>query len=86
MVSLESSSDEVLDGAAENHLAVPLMTLRKMATDDPTLTVNGVLAGQPVTFGPDAGQTELAPLNLWEYHALAFRPVAPDGIEFCSNS
>lgn len=86
MVSIDSSSDNVLDGAAENHLAVPLMTLRKLATDDPTLTVSGLLAGQPVTFGPDAGQTELAPLNWWEYHALAFRPVAPDGIEFCSNS
>lgn len=86
MVAIESSNDPVLDDADENHLAVPLMTLRRMATDDPDLTVTGVLDGERVAFGPAAGETALEPLPWWEYKLLLFRPVAAVGTPFCSNS
>ena len=86
LVTLRGSNDETLDDAAEHDIAVPLMALRRLATDDPDLVVEGVLDGKSVTFGPEAGQTHLEPLPYWQYKLLLFRPVAVGDQPFCSMS
>jgi hypothetical protein len=87
MVLLTSSSDDQLREGADNELAVPLVTLRRMATEDPDLEVTGVLHGRVVTWGPGEGQTALEPLPWWMQKVFLLRPVPTDDDRpFCSQS
>lgn len=86
MVVLESSNDEELSAGARNKMALPLVALRRMAMDDPSLQVTGRLNGRSVTWGPDDGQVALEPLPQWQYKLFLFRPVTTDGRPYCSQS
>lgn len=86
LVTLRRSNDETLDRAAEQEVAVPLMALRRLATDDPDLVVEGVLDGEEVSFGPGPDQVHLVPLPYWQYKLLLFRPVGVGDVPFCSIS
>ncbi len=86
MVTLTGSNDAELRAGAENRLAVPVATLRRMATDDPDLEATGVLHGAEVSFGPGPGQVRLEPLPWWQYKLFLLRPVTTDDRPFCSQS
>jgi len=86
VVVIESSNDPGLSEADGGVVEVPLMALRRLATDDPGLVVTGRLHGETVTFGPGPGQRRLEPLSGWEYKFLHFRPVAAGDQPFCSMS
>lgn len=86
MVVLRSSNDPELSLGARTSLAIPLIALRRYATDNPDLQVLGTLDGATVSFGPLPGQTRLDPLPYWLYKTMLFRPVAPTGTPFCSVS
>ena len=86
MVLVTESNDPVLASSATYELAVPLIALRRIATDDPDLTVTGTVDGREVDFGPGDGETHLAPLPYWEYKLLHFRPVPVGKAAFCSIS
>ncbi|TGN66164.1 hypothetical protein EXE59_21075 [Nocardioides eburneiflavus] len=86
MVTIVESNDPVLDESTTYDLAIPLIALRRMAEDDPSLTVIGTVGGSEVEFGPEAGQTRLEPLSYWEYKLLHFRPVPRGDTPFCSIS
>lgn len=86
MVRLEASPERDLQTGADNDLAVPLVALRRMATDDPELEVTGVLHGQRTTWGPKPGQEALEPLPWWQYKLFLLRPVATDAKPFCAQS
>jgi hypothetical protein len=86
MVTIEASNDPVLDESATYDLAIPLVALRRMAIDDPDLTVIGILHGDKVEYGPGVGQTHLEPLPAWEAKLFHFRPVPLGDAPFCSIS
>lgn len=86
LVVMESTNDDAIETAGGGHIGIPLMSLRRMAMDNPDLEVTGDLHGKTVTFGPRAGQTKFAPLEWWEYKFLLFRPVVIDKTPYCSNS
>lgn len=86
VVALTSSNDPVLQSGADHKLSVPLIALRRMATDSPDLVVTGILDGEEVEFGPGEGQERLAPLPTWQHKFILMRPVASDAHPFCSIS
>ena len=86
MVLITSSNDPVLDSSAKYELAIPLLALRQMATEDPDLTVTGRLHGAEVVFGPGAGQTAFEPVPYWQRKLVHFRPVPVGDAPFCSIS
>lgn len=86
MVRLKGSTTGDLQTGADNHLAVPLVALRRMATDDPDLQVTGVLHGIRTTWGPEPGQETLEPLPWWQYKLFLLRPVVTDASPFCAQS
>lgn len=86
MVTLVASNDAELRSGADNRLAVPLVALRRMATDDPDLEVTGILHGTEVTYGPGPGQVRLEPLPWWQHKMFLLRPVTTDDRPFCSQS
>ncbi|NPC43552.1 hypothetical protein [Nocardioides sp. zg-1230] len=86
LVTIRGSNDPVLAGATKYDLAIPLLALRRMAQDDPDLTVAGIVEGRPVEFGPGEGQVDLAPLPYWQYKLLHFRPIPLGDKPFCSIS
>jgi hypothetical protein len=85
-VVIESTNDPALETAEGGHLGVPLLELRRMATDNPGLVVEGRLHGRDVTFGPEPDQRALEPLTGWQAVYLHFRPVAVSDRPFCSVS
>ncbi|KQV72747.1 hypothetical protein ASC64_19040 [Nocardioides sp. Root122] len=86
MVTVTGSNDPQLRTGAENRLAVPVVTLRRMATDDRDLEVTGLLHGRNVRFGPGPGQVRLQPLSWWQHKLFLLRPVTTDDRPFCSQS
>jgi hypothetical protein len=86
MVTIQASNDRVLDESTKYDLAIPLVALRRMANDDPDLTVTGLLHGDKVEFGPGDGQTHLELLPAWEAKLFFFRPVPLGDAPFCSIS
>lgn len=86
LVVIKDSSDPALASAGERGLAVPLMGLRRAATDDPNLEVEGYISGRAITFGPEDEQTHLEPLPWWQYRLLLFRPTPAQDQRFCSIS
>jgi hypothetical protein len=86
MVTIVGSNDAVLDESTKYDLAIPLIALRRMAEDDPSLTVTGTMGGSEVDLGPGPGQTRFEPLSYWEYKLLHFRPVPRGNTPFCSIS
>jgi hypothetical protein len=83
---IQQSNDPEHASIQGGKVGVPLMLLRRSATDDPDLTVSGALNGTPVTFGPDDSHTAFEPLSGWRYKFLHFRPVGVNGEPFCSIS
>jgi hypothetical protein len=85
-VVLEEANDPALASATGGVAGVPLLALRRLATDRPELVVSGTMDSQAITFGPDADQVPLEPLAGWQYKLLHFRPVAVGDRPFCSIS
>lgn len=86
MVLINDSSDPTLASAGERGLAVPLISLRRFATDDPGLEVTGTVDGQKVVFGQGTAETHLDPLPWWQYKLLLLRPSPTQDQRFCSIS
>lgn len=86
LVTVEGSNDPVLEGSTKYDLAIPLLALRRMAQNDPGLTVTGTLDGRPVDLGPNEGQVHLEPLPYWQYKLLHYRPIPIGDTPFCSIS
>jgi hypothetical protein len=86
LVEIESANDPALRAAQGGQVGVPVMALRRLASDNPGLQVVGRLRGQPVTFGPGPGQTRLTALPAWQDKFLHFRAVSVGSRPFCSVS
>jgi hypothetical protein len=83
---IDRSNDPVLDAAGGGRTGVPLLELRRLAMDDPELTVSGSLNGARVDFGPGATRVNWEPLPWWQAKFLHFRPVGVTNERFCSIS
>ncbi|KRA37406.1 hypothetical protein ASD81_01345 [Nocardioides sp. Root614] len=85
LVYIQSSNDASIDRAADSDVAIPLMGLRSIAMNDSDLEVTGVLHGQQVTFGPEAGQTPLEPLSWWQRKYAHFHAIPVGDHAFCTD-
>jgi hypothetical protein len=86
MVTLDASSESAALTGVEGDVVLPLLSLRRMATDDPGVRLSGTLDGRQVTWGPEDGQELLKPLPWWQYKLFFLRPVESDGRPYCSSS
>lgn len=85
-VVIEESNDPALATAHGGVVGVPLIALRRIATERPALEVHGRRDGRPVVYGPGPGQIPLEPLPAWQAKLMLFRPVAVASTPFCSVS
>ncbi|WP_404391245.1 hypothetical protein [Humibacillus xanthopallidus] len=86
LVIIKRSNDPRVQAATGETIGLPVMGIRRLATENPALVVEGTLNGAPVTFGPGAGQIQLQPLTRWEDKLLLYRPVAVGTPRFCTMS
>lgn len=86
LVTLDASSDATARTGIEGEVTLQLVSLQRMATDDPGMQVSGTIDGRRVTWGPGDDQEVLEPLPWWQYKLFFLRPVESDGRPYCSSS
>lgn len=86
MVTLDASSDTAARTGVDGEVTLPMVSLRRLATVDPSMQVSGTIDGRSVTWGPGPDQELLEPLPWWQYKLFFLRPVESDGRPYCSSS
>ena len=74
LVIIERSNDPRIQAARGEAIGLPVMGIRRLATENPAHVVEGTLNGGPVTFGSGEGQIPLHPLTRWEDKLLLYPP------------